>query len=33
MNRVPLPALAALLNEAVRTGVDPIGKHVVDIGR
>lgn len=33
VNRVPLPALAALLNEAVRTGVDPIGKHVVDIGR
>ncbi|MDH6130297.1 medium chain dehydrogenase/reductase family protein [Kitasatospora sp. GP82] len=33
VDRVTLPVLAALLNDAVRTGVDPIGKHVVDIRR
>ncbi|WP_406739154.1 medium chain dehydrogenase/reductase family protein [Streptomyces sp. NBC_00853] len=32
VGRVTLPGLAALLNDAVRTGVDPIGKHMVDIG-
>ncbi|MGW6913104.1 alcohol dehydrogenase catalytic domain-containing protein [Kitasatospora sp. NPDC054939] len=33
VGRVTLPGLAALLNDAVRTGADPIGKHLVDIGR
>lgn len=33
VDRVTLPGLAALLNDAVRTGVDPVGKHVVDIRR
>jgi threonine dehydrogenase-like Zn-dependent dehydrogenase len=31
VDRVTLPGLAALLNDAVRTGRDPVGKHVVDI--
>jgi threonine dehydrogenase-like Zn-dependent dehydrogenase len=33
VDRVSLPVLAALLNEAVRTGRDPVGKHVVDVHR
>lgn len=31
VGRLTLPALAAVLNDAVRTGKDPVGKHVVDI--
>lgn len=31
--RLSLPELAVLLNDAVRTGADPAGKHVVDIHR
>lgn len=33
VGRVTLPVLATLLNDAARTGVDPAGKHVVDIHR